>query len=280
MFDWYSVIYIYIYIYICKHFRMVDIKSKEGHMWFEVLTAVLNIQIFWDVRLWQPVRFERGAIPSKNQQIFAILDCRLPSCSRWELRSSVSLNSEQWQFLTDVLGQPIGPECHKGITTIRCVMTQRSATLKDIPINMVYCSNTHESSMILFYFCKLFAFMVRYTGGLMRGAVLPTSVFAGQSTVTISPTPLVFLIPDSKLLWPTPNPVTLLPIGSGYFQAKSFPIYIPQHSQTQSFFIPTCLRRWNRQSVPKRRHTKFRRPGITQKKAYNKDHQNHQKRAT
>jgi len=28
--------------------------------------------------------------------------------------------------------------------------------------------------------------------------------------------------------------------------------------------------RWNRQSVPKRRHIKFRRRGITQKKAYNK----------
>jgi len=32
---------------------------------------------------------------------------------------------------------------------------------------------------------------------------------------------------------------------------------------------PTRLRRWNRQSVPKRRHIKFRRRGITQKKAYN-----------
>jgi hypothetical protein len=27
--------------------------------------------------------------------------------------------------------------------------------------------------------------------------------------------------------------------------------------------------RWNRQNVPKRRHTKFRRRGITQKKTYN-----------
>ena len=45
------------------------------------------------------------------------------------------------------------------------------------------------------------------------------------------------------------------------------------------YFIPTCLRRWNRQclldkinlknSVPKRRHIKFKRRGITQKKAYN-----------
>jgi len=29
--------------------------------------------------------------------------------------------------------------------------------------------------------------------------------------------------------------------------------------------------RWNRQSVPKRRHIKFRRRGITQKKTYNID---------
>ena len=33
--------------------------------------------------------------------------------------------------------------------------------------------------------------------------------------------------------------------------------------------IPTCLWRWNRQSVLKQRHIKFRRQGITQKKAYN-----------
>ena len=29
-----------------------------------------------------------------------------------------------------------------------------------------------------------------------------------------------------------PYPATLLPIGSGYFQAKHFPVQIPQHSQT------------------------------------------------
>jgi len=32
---------------------------------------------------------------------------------------------------------------------------------------------------------------------------------------------------------------------------------------------PTCLWKWNRQSVSKRRHIKFRRRGITQKKANN-----------
>jgi len=36
-----------------------------------------------------------------------------------------------------------------------------------------------------------------------------------------------------------------------------------------SYSAPTCLWRWNRQSVPKRRHIKFRRQGITQKKTYN-----------
>jgi hypothetical protein len=34
-------------------------------------------------------------------------------------------------------------------------------------------------------------------------------------------------------------------------------------------FCPHALWRWNRQSVPKRRHIKFRRQGITQKKDYN-----------
>ena len=36
-----------------------------------------------------------------------------------------------------------------------------------------------------------------------------------------------------------------------------------------SHYLSTCLWRWNRQSVPKRRHIKFRRRGITQKKTYN-----------
>jgi len=40
-------------------------------------------------------------------------------------------------------------------------------------------------------------------------------------------------------------------------------------SQTQTLFTPTRLWRWNRQSVPKCRHIKFRRRRITQKKAYN-----------
>jgi hypothetical protein len=36
----------------------------------------------------------------------------------------------------------------------------------------------------------------------------------------------------------------------------------------KKYFIRTCLWRWNRKRVPKRRHIKFRRRGITHKKAY------------
>jgi len=36
-----------------------------------------------------------------------------------------------------------------------------------------------------------------------------------------------------------------------------------------SHSTPTWLWRWNRQSFPKRRHIKFRRRGVTQKKTYN-----------
>jgi len=43
----------------------------------------------------------------------------------------------------------------------------------------------------------------------------------------------------------------------------------PNISRNYLFFTPTCLWRWNRQSVPKRRHITFRRRGITRKKAYN-----------
>jgi hypothetical protein len=41
------------------------------------------------------------------------------------------------------------------------------------------------------------------------------------------------------------------------------------HRKIGMNFIPTCLWRWNRQSVPKLRHIKFRCWEITQKKAYN-----------
>jgi len=61
-----------------------------------------------------------------------------------------------------------------------------------------------------------------------------------------------------------PYPVTLLPIGSGYFRAIDTTIIL-----RFSHFTSTCLWRWNRQSVPKRRHIRFRRRVITQKKTYN-----------
>jgi hypothetical protein len=55
-----------------------------------------------------------------------------------------------------------------------------------------------------------------------------------------------------------PHTVTLLPNGSGYFWASLFPYKYSSNSQILLFFIPTCLWRWNRESVPKRQHVKFR----------------------
>ena len=61
--------------------------------------------------------------------------------------------------------------------------------------------------------------------------------------------------------------VWLLPTGSAifqsYFSCINTPAF-PSSSHTSS----TCLWRWNRRSVPKRRHIKLRRRGITQKKKY------------
>jgi hypothetical protein len=61
----------------------------------------------------------------------------------------------------------------------------------------------------------------------------------------------------------------------GYSPASEF--YMPTfrntlfrlHRRLGVWRTPTRLGRWNRQSVPKRWHIKFRRWGITQKKAYN-----------
>ena len=43
----------------------------------------------------------------------------------------------------------------------------------------------------------------------------------------------------------------------------------PEEMTKFSHYLPTCLGRWNRQSVPKGRHIKFTRRGITQKKVHN-----------
>jgi hypothetical protein len=69
--------------------------------------------------------------------------------------------------------------------------------------------------------------------------------------------------------WTRPYPVTLLPIGSGYSRAKPFPIQIPQHL-SNLVILHIYLPRKVEQTVPKCRHIKFRRWGITQKKAHNK----------
>ena len=65
-----------------------------------------------------------------------------------------------------------------------------------------------------------------------------------------------------------PHSVTLM--AQAISETNLFPYNNP--NMPPAVFIlqaPTCLWRWNRQSVPKRRHIKFRRRGITQMKAYN-----------
>jgi hypothetical protein len=61
--------------------------------------------------------------------------------------------------------------------------------------------------------------------------------------------------------------VTLLSIGSGYFSSQIFPYKYPSIFQNYIFY--TYLPMKMEQSVPKRRHMKFRHGGITQKKTYN-----------
>ena len=55
--------------------------------------------------------------------------------------------------------------------------------------------------------------------------------------------------------------------GKGLAPAKPFPVQFL--ILTFILLTSTCLWRWNRQSVPKRRHINSRRRVITQKKAYN-----------
>ena len=61
-----------------------------------------------------------------------------------------------------------------------------------------------------------------------------------------------------------PPSYSLWLFSSQTFSRINTPTFLkPSHS------APTCLWRFNGQSVPKRRHIKFRRRGITQKKVYN-----------
>ena len=58
-------------------------------------------------------------------------------------------------------------------------------------------------------------------------------------------------------------------VGLRLFSSQTFSrINTPAFLKPSSFFTATCLWRWNRQSVPKCRHMKFRHWGITQQKAY------------
>jgi hypothetical protein len=67
-----------------------------------------------------------------------------------------------------------------------------------------------------------------------------------------------------------PYPVT----GLGYFRAKPSPVWIPQLF-SNLVIIHLLAYEDGTDSVPKRRHIKFRRRGSTQKKTYNLQHREH-----
>ena len=71
-----------------------------------------------------------------------------------------------------------------------------------------------------------------------------------------------------SLLGPAPTLSPSYRLAQAIFEPNLFP-YKYHNILNPPFFIPTRPWRWNRQCVPKRWHIKFRRHGITQKKAYN-----------
>ena len=78
-----------------------------------------------------------------------------------------------------------------------------------------------------------------------------------------------FLVPFKKFLYMSLKLVCAFP--SIWILCTDVSESVPSSSAgtCEEFVTPTCLWRWNRQSVPKCRHTKFGHRGITQKKAYN-----------
>ena len=73
----------------------------------------------------------------------------------------------------------------------------------------------------------------------------------------------LFLYSDLPLSCHPPSYWLRLFLSQTFYRTHTKTFLKPSHS------TPTCLWRWNRQSVLKRRRTKFRCRGITQKKAYN-----------
>ena len=73
-----------------------------------------------------------------------------------------------------------------------------------------------------------------------------------------------------SVLWPSPPPTLSVFLALAISKQNLFSYNTPPLLSTELILhAPTCLWRYNRQSVPKRRHIKFRRRGFTQKKAYN-----------
>jgi len=72
-------------------------------------------------------------------------------------------------------------------------------------------------------------------------------------------------------VWPARTLSSSVLMAQAISEPNLFPYNTPNMSPAEFIpHAPTCLWRWNRQNVPKRRHIKFRRGKITQKKTYNR----------
>ena len=69
--------------------------------------------------------------------------------------------------------------------------------------------------------------------------------------------------------WTHPLPLQPPSYWLRLFLSQTFSCMVTPTFLKPSHSTPTCLWRWNRQSVLKCRHIKFRRRGITEKKTYN-----------
>ena len=104
--------------------------------------------------------------------------------------------------------------------------------------------------------------MLGYSNGKRSGSKIAWANRKESDRIGVGP-PLTALYLDPPLPC-YPISYWLRILLSQTFSLMNTPTFLkPSHS------TPTCLWRWNRQSVPKCRHIKFRHWGITQKKAYN-----------